>query len=591
MLATRNLILSLIVLIVLFVACGKPPVITDENHQQHANLILARSNGGYTLTASDLFEKMQKTDIQPNGGTVPAEEVVAFRDSIVADTLIGLLADEDINLKDYYQEYWTYRLRYHNYLIQSYVEHHVLDDADLDTAAVLAYVEEHPDEFQVQEQVLVYHILVSPKWFITGPDSARYKAMSPEALKEVSHRYADSLWEMLNAGDDFETVAYKYSQDKASQQYGGMIGWAKRGYYLYPFDSVAFSLNPGEYSQPYYDKDGWHIVYVTDHIDEGLMSMDRPIFFDQARQTMVSDLVSKATAEILDSLRQDVKIEYNEPALDSNVYKGADSTWVAVVNNTDTIDYKIMRNIEMDYREAYKVTNTTAEIKKRMISQLADLFILLQAARRDGIDTLPDSRKAEYALRHEATKAIAKRQRFTASWRPSDTAIENYYQAHYRDFVPEKPLTIQEIVVPDSLLAQFIYDQAMAGVDFIVLAREYYPGDTSYKVELADVGKVGPDDIDVSMYEQALTVPVRSVTKPIKLLDGKYHIVKVLDREESSSLTQSRGRIFSILTEQHRLQEIQRSVDDLLARYGVTFPNDVPPVHLKPLRFRPGHEE
>ena len=591
MLATRNLIFSLILLIVLFVACGKPPVITDENHQQHANLVLARSNSGYELTASSLFEAMQKTDMQESGGTVPAEEVIAFRDSLVADTMIGLLADEDIALEDYYQDYWTYRLRFHNYLIQAYVEHHVLGDADLDTAAVQAFVDEHPNQFQVQEQVLVYHILASPKWFLAGADSAKYRAMSPEALDGVSHRYADSLWEMLNAGEDFEAVAYKYSHDKASKQYGGMIGWAKRGYYLDPFDSVAFSLQPGEYSEPYRDKDGWHIVYVTDHIDEGLMSMDRPIFFEQARQTLVADLVTKTTGQILDSLRQGVQIEYNEPALDSNVYKGADSTWVAVVNNTDTIDYKIMRNLEMDYREAYKVTNTTAEIKKRMIAQLADRFILLQAARADGIDTLPDSRKTEYALRHEAVKAIAKREQFSASWRPSDSLIEQYYRDHYRDFVPEKPLTIQEIVVPDSLLAEFVYDQAMAGVDFIALAREYYPGDTAYRVEMADVGKVGPDDIDVSLYEQALTIPARSVTRPIKLLDGKYHIVKVLDREESSSLTQSRGRIFSILTDQHRRREVQASVNGLLTRYGVTFPHDVPPVHLNPLRYRPGHEE
>lgn len=591
MLASRYLIFSLILLIVLIVACGQPPVITDENYQQHANMVVAKSSGEYSLTAADLFKAIQATDILPNGGTVPEDRVIAFLDSLVADTLIGLQADEDITLEDYYQDFWTYRLRNQNYLIEAYIEHHVLADADLDTAAVVKFVSDHPDHFQAKEQVLIYHILAAPRWFTSGPDSARYRGLSPEELDEVTHRYADSLWEMLNEGQDFEAVAYKYSHDKATKEYGGLVGWAGRGYYLPPFDSVAFSLKPGEYSRPYHDKDGWHIVYVTDYVPEGLMSMDRPEFYQQARQSMIGSLIARETNRVLDSLRQDLSLEYNEPALDSNVFKGADSTWVAVVNGVDTIDYKIMRNMELDYRDRYQITNTTAAIKKQMITQLADRFLLLQAVRADGIDTLPDARTTEHALRHEAVKAIAMRERFDPTWRASDSAIELYYQEHYRDFVPEKPLTIQEIVVPDSLLAEFVYDQAMAGVDFIELAREYYPGDTAYHVELADVGKVGPDDIDASIYEEALTIPNESVTRPTRLLDGKYHIVKVVNRDESTTLLQSRGRIFSILTEQHNQEDLRNSTDGLLNRFGVTFPNSVPPMHLKPLRYRPGHEK
>lgn len=591
MLAYRYLIFSLILMITLIVACGQPPVITNENYKQHTDIVVAKVSAGYRLTAADLFEAMQKSDIMPNGGTVPTEEVVAFRDSVVADTMIGLLADQDFNLEDYYQDFWTYRLRYNNYLIQAYVEHHVLDNADLDTTAVVKFVNDHPDQFQVQEQVLVYHILVAPRWFTGGADSAKYRRMSSEELGQVTSHYVDSLWEMLNEGQDFEAVALKYSHDKASQPYGGLIGWAKHGYYIEPFDSVAFSLKPGEFSRPYHDKDGWHIVYVADYIPEGQMSMDRPIFYDQARRALVNDLVARETNRVLDSLRKDLSIEYNEPALDSNVFKGADSTWVAIINGVDTVDYKILRNIELDYRNAYQVTNTTASIKKKMVNQMANRFLLLQAVRADGIDTLPDARATEYALSHEAIKGIAMRERYDASWRPSDSAIELYYQDHYRDFVPEKPLTIQEIVTSDSILAQFVYDQAMAGMDFIALAREYNPGDTAYQAELGDAGKVGSDDIDASIYEEAQSIPVGSVTKPTKLPDGKYHVVKVLDRESSSSLVQSRGRIFSLLTEQHKRQEIQESVDSLLVRYGVTFPNDVPPVHLKPLRYRPGHEK
>ena len=82
---------------------------------------------------------------------------------------------------------------------------------------------------------------------------------TPQEQERVKQR-ADSAYNALKNGADFEELAKKVSEDMRSSVNGGLMGWMQPNQHYPEFDDVAFSLQPGEYSHPFLAPDGYHIV-------------------------------------------------------------------------------------------------------------------------------------------------------------------------------------------------------------------------------------------------------------------------------------------------------------------------------------------
>jgi peptidyl-prolyl cis-trans isomerase SurA len=86
------------------------------------------------------------------------------------------------------------------------------------------------------------------------PDSASLAA---------AYRLADSLATVLRGDADFGQIARRFSDDVASAQQGGELGWVRRGQGLVPeFENAAFRLRPGAISPPVRTVFGYHIINV-----------------------------------------------------------------------------------------------------------------------------------------------------------------------------------------------------------------------------------------------------------------------------------------------------------------------------------------
>jgi parvulin-like peptidyl-prolyl isomerase len=73
--------------------------------------------------------------------------------------------------------------------------------------------------------------------------------------------------EITSGKKPFETVAKEESTDTTTAPNGGDLGWFPRGVMVKEFEEVAFSLQPGEISQPVHTKFGWHIIKVVEKDD------------------------------------------------------------------------------------------------------------------------------------------------------------------------------------------------------------------------------------------------------------------------------------------------------------------------------------
>ena len=71
---------------------------------------------------------------------------------------------------------------------------------------------------------------------------------------------ADSFYQLLQAGQEFEALARQFSDDKATASKGGYIGFFGINRYEQSFENAAFGLEAGKYSKPIQTSVGWHIL-------------------------------------------------------------------------------------------------------------------------------------------------------------------------------------------------------------------------------------------------------------------------------------------------------------------------------------------
>lgn len=83
----------------------------------------------------------------------------------------------------------------------------------------------------------------------------------PEGGEESIRKKADSLYQVLQSGGDFEKLVYQFSNDNASYQNGGELLPFQAGTYDPAFEAVVSKLDkPGSISAPYRSNQGYHII-------------------------------------------------------------------------------------------------------------------------------------------------------------------------------------------------------------------------------------------------------------------------------------------------------------------------------------------
>jgi len=81
-----------------------------------------------------------------------------------------------------------------------------------------------------------------------------------EQQKAETKRLADSVYQVIMTGGNFEEIAKTESQDPGSAKNGGDLPWFGRGRMVPQFEQVAFDLPDGAISQPFETAYGYHIV-------------------------------------------------------------------------------------------------------------------------------------------------------------------------------------------------------------------------------------------------------------------------------------------------------------------------------------------
>jgi peptidyl-prolyl cis-trans isomerase SurA len=145
------------------------------------------------------------------------------------------------------------------------------------------------------------------KKMMVSETRARHILMRPSVVMDeakIRTTLAD-VRSQLVAGADFAELAKQYSEDPTADQ-GGELGWLPRGATVPEFQQVMDALEPGQVSEPFRSRFGWHLVQVLerrqrDATDEALR--------EQARQMVFQRKLEEATAAWVRRLREEAYVE------------------------------------------------------------------------------------------------------------------------------------------------------------------------------------------------------------------------------------------------------------------------------------------
>jgi parvulin-like peptidyl-prolyl isomerase len=169
---------------------------------------------GVTVSDTEIAARLAKIKKQYFGGSDSR-----YRKQLVQQGLTDTQVKDDIKAQ----------------LIQEKIFKQVTAKVTVSDVELKKYYDQHQSSYGTPAQRNVAHILVKTK------------------------SLADKLYKRAKAGENFATLAKKYSQDPGSKKLGGKLTISK-GTTVAPFDKVAFALKTGEISQPVKTDFGYHVI-------------------------------------------------------------------------------------------------------------------------------------------------------------------------------------------------------------------------------------------------------------------------------------------------------------------------------------------
>uniref|UniRef100_A0AB33J637 PpiC domain-containing protein n=1 Tax=Prevotella sp. GTC17259 TaxID=3236795 RepID=A0AB33J637_9BACT len=90
---------------------------------------------------------------------------------------------------------------------------------------------------------------------------------APRSAEMAARQRIDSIYRVLQRGDDFAALARRSSEDKRSAARGGELPWMQRGEMLAEVETAMLALKVGEMSRPFESPSGFHIIKLIEKRD------------------------------------------------------------------------------------------------------------------------------------------------------------------------------------------------------------------------------------------------------------------------------------------------------------------------------------
>jgi peptidyl-prolyl cis-trans isomerase D len=140
----------------------------------------------------------------------------------------------------------------------------IKENTTLDLKFVRFPVERYQEQIQFTPEQLEQFYQKNKERF---PRDERAELYYVEFLKKpqtsdelAAKKKLEEIKAQIKTDSDFATLAKTYSEDKATRDNGGDLGWVEAGSFIPAFDQTLRKMQPGEVSEPLRSSYGWHLL-------------------------------------------------------------------------------------------------------------------------------------------------------------------------------------------------------------------------------------------------------------------------------------------------------------------------------------------
>ncbi len=296
---------------------------------------------------------------------------------------------------------------------------------------------------------------------------AKFEIKESQADKALALEKINSLYEQVKEKpQSFSTLARNESDDPGTASRGGDLGWFARGRMVAEFDSVAFSMEKGDISEPFETQFGYHIIKLDD------IKTEDDVKEVKARHILVKVELSESTKSQIRSNSQQF-VEEVEPSNFTSLAEQynaevIESPWLATdasefKNNGQEAYHKVafMSNSYYNYGYLSFIKNS----KKHHISPIFRdkdgnyVVVMIDDKKKDDYKELNDDLKKSIRTELEADKKIEYANKML------DQFNNNYKVEDYRD------------LITDSLLVKSTLDTVRVKIKFNEIPNTTLPKD------------------------------------------------------------------------------------------------------------------
>jgi len=356
-----------------------------------------------------------------------------------------------------------------------------------------------------------------------------YEEIRCRQIFSQSRNQIENILERLKNGEDF--VALATNESEWGREKGGDMGYIRRGMMQSGFETVAFALEPGQYSPIVHTDAGYHII---------LLDKRKPLskdMFQKVRKRVRKKLVkvkrSEQSAAYIETLRRKAAIQVNDNILESIDIEsdGCDHDSVVArvdqrpITACDFVEELIRQRPRSQMGSESDRSAAAVQRKRDILRNLIDYELVNLEAIRHNYLKDPEFKKEIDEYKNNLLLIWYKQKVVSPQAVPRREDLQAYYEKHKDDFSGNYELRLAEMTFLSLEKAEEVLKELKTGADFDFLASKESQssrrsGDKVWQplFSFSKEVQAGIQSLEAGQFSQVIPI------------DRKYKIYKIKDK-------------------------------------------------------------
>lgn len=534
--------------------------------------------GSETISKEEFIQALSRRfPNQDNYQQISKKEKMEVLDLMIEQKLkLNAALELDISDDEDYQQ--QYKQRKIQALGNKYFEREIVDQMITEEQ-----LREHFD--RQATEVKASHVLIGYKGL------PRSKATRSQ---EEAEALAKEIAEKARAGESLADLAVQYSEDPSAQQNKGDLGYFTWGRMVPAFQEVAFSMNPGDISDPVLSDFGYHVILVEDKrpnpkhnpddFENQLLNLKRSIYQTRAQEgrqlwdehiaEMKNDKNFQLVTDNMDNMHTLILSK-----IDSGLFKG--ENFSTEEKETELARWKGGKTTLADLFDMFgnALTRQANRFRNKQqfqqdVENVSIQNMITTAAEGKGYDQEEDVRKQLDGFKEQRLLSLLNKEEVNDKVIIEDADVETYYQENREEFVRPEEIQIWEVYVKDEAQAKKVLRLAKSGSNFERLA-EKYSEDKFFQKKKGNLG-FKRENSRGTVSREAFKVGPNQIAGPVKYNRG-WAVIKTGEKKpaEQQELSEVKSRVKSKLRSDRLRERKKEFEEELKDRFAIKINDDL----------------